>query len=168
MFSRKLLLRLAYNPFSECGDWETWQEKLRWPLQEGQVVRHVPNVFAFAEIGLYCWITLYKGGRSRLIRVSWLSPIARSSDPRGFFTMYSLLPLLMAASAAASPTARQVAGTSVVTLSNNTGTPGHLASGVLYGIPDTPDQIPGQFYTDMGFNYARAGGAQVAAPGRGV
>jgi len=27
--------------------------------------------------------------------------------------------------------------------------------------------VADHFYTDMGFNYARAGGAQVPAPGRG-
>jgi hypothetical protein len=62
---------------------------------------------------------------------------------------------------------KRQSGTSVVNLSNNTGIPQHLASGVLYGIPDTPNQIPDHFYTDMGFNYARAGGAQIPAPGRG-
>lgn len=82
--------------------------------------------------------------------------------------MHSLLPLLLAASVAANPLAsRQVSGTSVVNLSNNTGKPGHLASGILYGIPDMQNQIPDYFYTDIGFNYARAGGAQVGAPGRG-
>lgn len=80
------------------------------------------------------------------------------------------LPLLFAASAVASPSpllAKRVSGTSTVTLSNNTGTPAHLASGFIYGIPDTANQIPDHFYTDIGFNFARAGGAQVLAPGRG-
>jgi hypothetical protein len=48
------------------------------------------------------------------------------------------LPLLFAVSAVASPNpflAKRVSGTSTVTLSNNTGTPGHLASGFIYGIP---------------------------------
>jgi hypothetical protein len=62
---------------------------------------------------------------------------------------------------------KRQSGTSTVNLNNNTGTPKHLASGILYGIPDTANQIPDHFYTDMGFNYARAGGAQVPAPGRG-
>lgn len=82
--------------------------------------------------------------------------------------MYKLLSLFLAASAVANPlVSRQVSGTSTVNLRNNTGTPGHLAAGFIYGIPDTPDQIPDHFYTEMGFNYARAGGAQVPAPGRG-
>lgn len=36
-----------------------------------------------------------------------------------------------------------------------------LASGVLYGIPGTPDQIPDHFYTDAKLKYFRAGGAQM-------
>lgn len=50
------------------------------------------------------------------------------------------LPLLFAISAVASPSpllAKRVSGTSTVTLSNNTGTPAHLASGFIYGIPGT-------------------------------
>lgn len=57
--------------------------------------------------------------------------------------------------------------TATVNFGNNTGTPKHLASGILYGVPDTANQIPSSFYTGMGFNYLRAGGAQVGAPGRG-
>jgi hypothetical protein len=79
-------------------------------------------------------------------------------------TLLALLPALADANPLVS---RQVSGTSTVNLNNNTGTPKHLASGILYGIPDTLNQIPDHFYTDIGFNYARAGGAQVAAPGRG-
>jgi hypothetical protein len=79
------------------------------------------------------------------------------------------LHLIFAASAAtAKPLiGRQVSGTTTVTLSNNTGTPHQLTSGFIYGIPDAPNQIPDHFYTEMGFKYARAGGAQVGAPGRG-
>jgi hypothetical protein len=82
-------------------------------------------------------------------------------------TLISLLPALVAASPPHALISRAVAGTSTIDLSNNTGKPQHLASGILYGIPDTKNQIPDHFYTDIGFNYARAGGAQVAAPGRG-
>jgi len=81
--------------------------------------------------------------------------------------MYRILPLLFVASVLGNPLSERASGTSVVNLGNNTGTPGHLASGILYGIPDTPNQIPDHFYKDIGFNYARAGGAQVGAPGRG-
>lgn len=81
--------------------------------------------------------------------------------------MATLLSFFLITWATASPVVRQVSGTSTVDLNNNTGNPLHLASGVLYGIPDAADQIPDQMYTNMGFNYGRAGGAQVAAPGRG-
>jgi len=62
---------------------------------------------------------------------------------------------------------RAVSGTATVNLGNNIGAPKWLASGFIYGIPDTPNQIPDHFYTDIKFNYCRAGGAQVGAPGRG-
>ncbi|PMD24212.1 glycoside hydrolase family 39 protein [Hyaloscypha hepaticicola] len=81
--------------------------------------------------------------------------------------MYALLPLLCAAVVAASPLEQRDTVTSTVNLGNNTGSPQHLASGFIYGIPDTPNQIPDHFYTNIGFNYARAGGAQVPTPGRG-
>lgn len=76
--------------------------------------------------------------------------------------MHALLPLLCAALVAATPLEQRDTITSTVNLSNNTGSPEHLASGFIYGIPDTQDQIPDHFYTDIGFNYARAGGAQVS------
>jgi len=47
-----------------------------------------------------------------------------------------------------------------VALSVNLGAPVHRASGVLYGVPNTKNQIPSSFYTGMGFNYLSAGGAQ--------
>ncbi|KAF7557750.1 hypothetical protein G7Z17_g362 [Cylindrodendrum hubeiense] len=55
----------------------------------------------------------------------------------------------------------------VVDLAVNRGEPQHYASGVIYGIPDTPDQIPDHFYTDIGLHWFRAGGAQMDAPNRG-
>jgi hypothetical protein len=82
--------------------------------------------------------------------------------------MYALLCLLAAASVVANPLAKRVSGTSIVNLSNNTGYAGQLASGFIYGIPDSPNQILDHFYTEMGFNYARAGGAQVPAPGKDI
>lgn len=54
-----------------------------------------------------------------------------------------------------------------VDLSIQRGKPQNLASGFIYGIPDTLNQIPGHYYTDMGFRYGRAGGAQEGAPNRG-
>ncbi|KAI5364651.1 Putative glycoside hydrolase superfamily [Septoria linicola] len=62
---------------------------------------------------------------------------------------------------------RQNSGnTAVVDLSVKRGTPQHLASGFIYGIPDTnQNQIPDIFYQDIGFNYGRFGGAQLDAGG---
>lgn len=75
--------------------------------------------------------------------------------------MYSISLILLACAAASPLTDRQaIEGTAVVNLSNNTGDPLHLASGFIYGIPDNQDQIPAHFFTDIGFNYNRAGGAQ--------
>lgn len=55
--------------------------------------------------------------------------------------------------AAPTPTAvakRQAASlTATVTLSSSLGTPSHLASGFIYGIPDTANQIADSFYTQM-------------------
>lgn len=82
--------------------------------------------------------------------------------------MYSVSLFLLASYVAATVLPRQtIEGTATVNLSNNTGTPAHLASGILYGIPNTQGQIPDEFFTDIGFNYARAGGAQNPAPARG-
>lgn len=73
---------------------------------------------------------------------------------------------LLAATAVASPLEpRQSTTTAVVNFGNNTGTPQHLASGTLYGLPDAVSQIPTHFFTDIGWNYERAGGAQSAGAG---
>lgn len=50
---------------------------------------------------------------------------------------------------------------------NNTGAPQHLASGLLYGVPDAQGQVQDHWFEDIGFNYLRAGGAQLPAPARG-
>ncbi|KAF5228906.1 hypothetical protein FAUST_10754 [Fusarium austroamericanum] len=52
-------------------------------------------------------------------------------------------------------------GVATVDLTVTTGPPRHLASGILYGIPDKPDQIPDRFYKEIGFNYGRGGGSQL-------
>ncbi|KAL0571545.1 hypothetical protein V5O48_010421 [Marasmius crinis-equi] len=54
-----------------------------------------------------------------------------------------------------------------VDLSVNTGNSVHRASGILYGVPDNGDQISSNLYTDMGFNYLSAGGAQDPGGSRG-
>ncbi|KAK3059187.1 hypothetical protein LTR09_000753 [Extremus antarcticus] len=55
--------------------------------------------------------------------------------------------------------------TATVDLAVKRGSPQDYASGFIYGIPDTPDHIPDHFYENMGFNYARVGGAQIPAGG---
>lgn len=72
---------------------------------------------------------------------------------------------LLAATISAKPLERRDSVTAVVNFGNNTGTPQHLASGTLYGLPDSTSQIPSQFFTEIGWNYERAGGAQTAGKG---
>lgn len=57
--------------------------------------------------------------------------------------------------------------TAIVYFDQDTGSPQHLASGLLYGVPDAQNQVQDHWYEDIGFNYLRAGGAQAASPGRG-
>lgn len=83
-------------------------------------------------------------------------------------TLTKLFALLASvASLQAAPTLNRRDGAAVVNFGNNTGATHHYGSGILYGVPDTPGQIPDSFYNDMGFNYLRAGGAQIGEPGRG-
>jgi hypothetical protein len=78
---------------------------------------------------------------------------------------------LLASTALATPLDVTVAavkdksGTAMVNLKNMTGTPQNLASGALYGLPQNENQIPSHFFTDIGFNFARAGGSQLPAKG---
>lgn len=72
---------------------------------------------------------------------------------------------LLAATAVANPLERRQSTTAVVNFGNNTGTPQHLASGTLYGLPDVVSQIPDHFFSDIGWNYERAGGAQTSGKG---
>ncbi|KAJ7512235.1 glycoside hydrolase superfamily [Mycena galericulata] len=81
-----------------------------------------------------------------------------------------LVPCLVGVTAAAAAVldleSRQTAAQiTTADLSVNWGTPVHRASGVLYGVPDTKNQIPSSFYTGMGFNYLSAGGAQFSSSG---
>ena len=48
--------------------------------------------------------------------------------------------------ASAGPVQTRDTVTAQVNFNNNTGTPQHLASGLLYGVPDTLNQIPVGFY----------------------
>lgn len=65
----------------------------------------------------------------------------------------------------ASRVVKRQSQTATVNLSQMQGAPQHFASGFLYGIPDTPNQIPAHFYSEIAFNYGRAGGAQLPAKG---
>jgi hypothetical protein len=84
-------------------------------------------------------------------------------------TTVFLLNVLLGHGALARPSLerRNALGTATVDLANRQGTPQHLASGFIYGIPDTPNQIPDHFYSDIDFKYTRAGGSQLPAPARG-
>lgn len=91
---------------------------------------------------------------------------------KSLLSVTGLLSLTFASTCSAVPTSdpvkrQNVLGTATVNLAVAQGTPSHLASGFLYGIPDAANQVPSHFYTDMGFNYARAGGSQLPAPARG-
>lgn len=57
--------------------------------------------------------------------------------------------------------------TAFVNAAQRRGAPETLASGIIYGEPDTLDQIPDKFYEEAGIHYFRAGGAQLDAPNRG-
>jgi len=78
---------------------------------------------------------------------------------------------LLASTAVATPLDATIAavkdksGTAMVNLKNMTGAPQNLASGALYGLPQNENQIPSHFFTDIGFNFARAGGSQLPAKG---
>ena len=68
---------------------------------------------------------------------------------------------LLASTAFAGPLwARQSAGQTEanVDLSTQTGDPRHLASGLLYGIPDQPGAIPDEFIDKPRINIVRGGG----------
>lgn len=59
------------------------------------------------------------------------------------------------------------AGTATVRVAQPSGTPENLASGFIYGLRSNEDgsaneDIPSELIEGMGFNYCRAGGAQMA------
>ncbi|KAF3404074.1 hypothetical protein DPV78_003089 [Talaromyces pinophilus] len=81
------------------------------------------------------------------------------------WTLTQALAFLQLASASSLQTRDTV--TAQVNFNQNTSWPQHLASGLLYGVPDTVNQVPVQFFEDIGYNYERAGGSQLPAPGRG-
>lgn len=78
------------------------------------------------------------------------------------FQVVQFLAATAVAAAATNLSRRQSSSnTAVVDLSTNRGEPKHLAAGFIYGIPDNENQIPDHWYTNMGFNYNRGGGAQM-------
>lgn len=57
--------------------------------------------------------------------------------------VYSLLPLsLLVTSAIAGPLGKRDSVTAIVDLGTSKGTPRHVASGFIYGIPDKENQVP--------------------------
>lgn len=86
---------------------------------------------------------------------------------RSISTIGLFLPLALASPLQSSLAPRDEDDTASVNLGVAKGSPQHLASGFIYGIPDTPDQIPDHWYEDIGFNYGRTGGAQLPEPARG-
>jgi hypothetical protein len=56
--------------------------------------------------------------------------------------------------------------TAVLDLAIWRGTSQQLASGIIYGTPDTANKIPDSFCTGPKIKYFRAGGAQLFAPGQ--
>ena len=74
----------------------------------------------------------------------------------------TLVGLLLAAKiGAASPIEVRDGAGPTINFANNTGAINHLASGIIYGLPDDQNQIPSDLLDGFGFNYGRAAGAQV-------
>ncbi|GIZ49338.1 hypothetical protein CKM354_001237000 [Cercospora kikuchii] len=63
--------------------------------------------------------------------------------------------------------ARAALNIATVSLTNNTGTPNHLASGIIFGVPDDDTQIPANMYTDWKYNFGRGGGCALPSPRSG-
>lgn len=67
---------------------------------------------------------------------------------------------------------KRASGTGTVNLASLLGSPQHLASGFIYGLPDNLDgsassAIPYDLATGTGYKYCRAGGAQMPSPNLG-
>lgn len=67
-----------------------------------------------------------------------------SFEPLVAFVLFSLWGIVTG------QTADQI---TVVNLADNTGTPEHLASGFIYGIPNVQLQIPDSFYEGQAYSY---------------
>ncbi|KAI8303587.1 hypothetical protein K4K61_006917 [Colletotrichum sp. SAR11_59] len=97
---------------------------------------------------------------------------------KGKSTLFSLLALVRFVAGAAvgshdgTRLERRAEGTPVVNLAQTSGTPQHLASGFIYGLPDNADGsastvIPRELAEGTGYIYNRAGGAQLPSPSLG-
>lgn len=97
---------------------------------------------------------------------------------KGKSTSFSLLALVHFVAGAAvgshdgTRLERRAEGTAVVNLAQTSGTPQHLASGFIYGLPDNADgsastAIPQELAVGTGYIYNRAGGAQLPSPSLG-
>src|SRR5687767_4755268 len=76
--------------------------------------------------------------------------------------MWTMKPIsISAVLAAASMVVADNAGPTI-DFSSTSGAPKHLASGILYCIPDSTTQIPDNLLSGFGFNYYRGAGAQVS------
>lgn len=95
----------------------------------------------------------------------FISSLSVHCDLRVAMVSHLLIATCAAGLSLASNVMKRQSQTATVNLSEMQGAPQHFASGFLYGIPDTPDQIPAHFYTEIAFNYGRAGGAQLSAKG---
>lgn len=67
---------------------------------------------------------------------------------------------------------KRASGTGTVNLASLIGSPEHLASGFIYGLPGNSDgsassAIPDSLATGTGYKYCRAGGAQMPSPNLG-
>ena len=67
---------------------------------------------------------------------------------------------------------KRASGTATVDLAVTQGTPQSLGDGFIYGFPDNADgsantAIPSNLRAGSGFNYCRAGGAQLPSPSLG-
>lgn len=67
---------------------------------------------------------------------------------------------------------KRASGTATVNLAVTQGSPQNLGDGFIYGFPDNSDgsantAIPSELRSGSGFNYCRAGGAQLPSPSLG-
>lgn len=64
------------------------------------------------------------------------------------------------------PSALQPVSSTTVSLTNVTGVPHNLASGILFGVPDNGSQRPQDVYSGYSLNFAHGGGPSLRSPRR--